>query len=190
MTAEVPTLETPRLRLVRLGQGDAEAVQAIFPRWEIVQYLGNVVPWPYPQDGAASYIRDNAEPAMAAGRQWHWSLRLRDPEDRLVGVMSLMESEDNNRGFWLAPEWQGRGLMTEACIAANDFWFETLGKWVLRVPKAIGNERSRRISERMGMRVVGRREHDFVSGRLPAEVWEITLPEWRVWRVEHVEKTE
>ena len=72
--------------------------------------------------------------------------------------------------------------MTEACIAVNDFWFDTLGKPVMRIPKAVDNVRSRRISERMGMRVITTREQDFVCGRRLTEVWEITRDEWQAWR--------
>jgi len=187
-TARVPTLETPRLRLAKLAQADAPEVQAAFPRWEIVQYLSIHVPWPYPPDGALSFIRDRLEPAMAAGHQWHWSIRPKGRPGPLIGIIGLMDGEDNNRGFWLVPEWQGRGLMTEACIAVNDFWFDVLGRDVLRVPKAIANERSRRISERMGMRVIARREQDYVSGRLETEVWEITRAEWHAWRESEREK--
>jgi len=50
---------------------------------------------------------------------------------------------------------------------------------VLRVPKAIANAGSRRISEKQGMRVVAREDRDYVSGRLPSEIWEITAEEWR-----------
>jgi ribosomal-protein-alanine N-acetyltransferase len=75
--------------------------------------------------------------------------------------------------------WQGRGLMTEAVVAVNDFWFDVLGLAVLRVPKATANVGSRRISEKTGMRVVETKESDYVCGRLPTEVWEITADEWR-----------
>ena len=49
---------------------------------------------------------------------------------------------------------------------------------MLRVPKAIANTASRRISEKQGMRVVAVVERDYVTGRLPAEIWEITAEEW------------
>jgi RimJ/RimL family protein N-acetyltransferase len=52
----------------------------------------------------------------------------------------------------------------------------------LRVTKAAANTASRRISEKQGMRLAGLVEKDYVSGRLPAEVWEITVEEWRVWK--------
>ena len=69
--------------------------------------------------------------------------------------------------------------MSEACAWANDFWFDTLGFPVLRVAKAAANTASRRISERQGMRLVGQIDKDYVSGRLPSEIWEITSEEWR-----------
>jgi RimJ/RimL family protein N-acetyltransferase len=49
----------------------------------------------------------------------------------------------------------------------------------LRAPKAIANEGSRRISEKQGMRIISTGESDYVSGRLPSEIWEITAEEWR-----------
>jgi [ribosomal protein S5]-alanine N-acetyltransferase len=64
-------------------------------------------------------------------------------------------------------------------VAVTDYWFETLARPVLRVPKAAANEPSRRISQRSGMRVVRIEDRDYVSGRFPEEVWEITRDEWR-----------
>ena len=49
---------------------------------------------------------------------------------------------------------------------------------LLRAPKAVANSASRRISEKSGMRLVAREEHEYVYGRLPAEIWEITAEEW------------
>ena len=72
--------------------------------------------------------------------------------------------------------------MTEAVIAANDFWFDVLGFTRLRVPKAVANIASRRISEKTGMRIIATEERDFVSGRLPSEIWEITAEEWHTLR--------
>jgi RimJ/RimL family protein N-acetyltransferase len=68
--------------------------------------------------------------------------------------------------------------MTEACEAVTDFWFNTLKFPVLRAPKAVANTASRRISEESGMRLVAREEREYVSGRLPSEIWEITAEEW------------
>jgi RimJ/RimL family protein N-acetyltransferase len=174
----IPTLYTERLILRPLELADAEAIQQQFPHWEVVRYLNECVPWPYPADGALTYLRDNALPAVARGEEWHWSIRLKSAPDQLIGNISLMNEQDNNRGFWLGPTWQGQGLMTEASAAVTEYWFQTLDRQVLRVPKAAPNIGSRKLSERTGMRLIRTDEGDFVSGRLPREIWEITREEW------------
>ncbi len=174
-----PVLETERLWLRPLELADAEQAQPLFAQWEVVKYLALTVPWPFPGDGAYRFYRDVALPQMERGEAWHWSLRLKTDPERLIGCISLLTGDDANRGFWLAPEWQGMGLMSEACDAVTDFWFGTLGFARLRAPKAVANAASRRISEKQGMRVVETKESDFVCGRLPAEIWELTAEEWR-----------
>jgi [ribosomal protein S5]-alanine N-acetyltransferase len=174
-----PTLETARLLLRPIELADAPQIQAIFPQWEIVKYLANKVPWPYPADGAHTFLRDMALPAIARGDEWLWTIRRKEAPGTIIGVINLRKSNDENRGFWIAPEWQNRGLMSEACDAVTDYWFEVLKFPVLRAPKAIANEGSRRISEKQGMRIVSAGDRDYVSGRLPSETWEITAEEWR-----------
>ncbi len=173
----IPTLETVRLILRPISLDDAPQVQAIFPQWEIVRYLANQVPWPFPPDGVLTHYRDIAIPAMERGEAWKWTLRLKSDPDRIIGSIDLTRG-DNNRGFWLAPAWQRQGLMLEACDCVTDFWFTVLEMPLMRVPKAIDNSASRRISERQGMRIVALEDRDYVSGRLPSEIWEITREEW------------
>lgn len=175
-------LETKRLWLRPLELADAEQIQILFPHWEIVQFLAGRVPWPYPPDGALTYCRDLALPAVRRGEEWHWTLRLKSEPSRVIGSISLMKAANHNRGFWLGLPWQAQGLMSEACDAVTDYWFDVLRFPVLRVPKAIGNEASRRISERQGIRLVATQELEFVSGRLPAEIWELAAEEWRASR--------
>jgi len=174
----VPSLETARLLLRPLELADAEQTQQLFPHWEIVRYLANSVPWPYPSDGAYTHYRDKALPAMDRGDAWHWTLRLKTDPDRLIGCISLMRGDHINRGFWLGLSWHRQGLMSGACDVVTDYWFNTLKFSVLRAPKAVANAASRRISEKSGMRLVATDEHEYVSGRLPTEIWEITAEEW------------
>jgi ribosomal-protein-alanine N-acetyltransferase len=174
----VPHLQTSRLLLRPLELADAPQVQLLFPHWEIVRYLSKTVPWPYPPDGAHTYYRDTVLPAMDRGDAWYWTLRLKTDPDRLIGSIALQKGEQINRGFWLGSPWHGQGAMTEACEAVTDFWFNTLKFPVLRAPKAVANTASRRISEKSSMRLVAREEHEYVSGRLPTEIWEITAEEW------------
>ena len=176
-----PPLETARLVLRPLELADADEIQVLFPHWDIVRHLASVVPWPYPPDGAVTYVRDIALPAVARGEEWHWTLRLKTEPDRLIGCIGLKhvpKPGSENRGFWLGLPWHGKGLMTEAADAVTDYWFNTLKFPVLRIPKAAANIASRRVSEKQGMRVVATEERDYVSGRMLAEIWEITADEW------------
>ena len=177
-----PTLETPRLWLRPLELSDAAQAQVLFPHWEIVRYLVNKVPWPYPPDGAYTFYRDVALPAVERGEAWHWTLRMKSNPGQLIGNISLRSGENKNRGFWLGLPWQGQGLMSEACEVVTDYWFDVLRFAVLRIPKAAVNLASRRISEKQGMRVIACQEQDYVSGRLMSETWEITAEEWHARR--------
>lgn len=175
---DVPSFTTARLSLRPLQLDDAPAIQRLFPQWQIVRYLAKRVPWPYPDDGALTYVRDFCLPAMRRGSEWHWSLFPQQQPQTLIGLISLYDTADDNRGFWLDPHWQGQGLMHEACAAVTAYWFEVLQRPLLRAPKAAANHASRRISERLGMRLVEVSESDFVGGRFASEFWEISREEW------------
>lgn len=177
-----PALETDRLVLRPIALEDAPAIQAIFPRWEIVQYLDAWVPWPYPPDGAERYLRDFLLGAIAKGRAWTWTIRLRTAPEQLIGVIDLFDWPDDNRGFWIDPAFQGQGYASEAAAAVTDYWFDVLEKPVLRIPKAVANKASRRISQKQGMRHIATLEKAYVGGRLPSDLWEITAGEWRAQR--------
>ena len=179
----IPTLTTERLLLKPLTPEDAPQIQRLYPRWEIVRYMVATVPWPYPENGAAHYVNNVALPDMEKGIAWFWTIRRRETPDELMGLICLYDVEDNNRGFWLAPEWQGQGYMREASIAATDFWFNTLNKPVLRAPKAAQNSRSQRISASSGMRLIRTEKKAYVSGLLDSELWEITRDEWTARQV-------
>jgi len=172
------TLITERLLLKPLISEDAIQIQKLYPRWEIVRYMVASVPWPYPDNGAENYVNNVALPDMAKGIAWFWTIRRRESPDDLMGLICLYDVEDNNRGFWLAPEYQGLGYMREASIVATNYWFNTLNKPLLRAPKASLNSSSRRISVDSGMRLVRTEKKEYVSGTLDSELWEITRDEW------------
>ncbi|HEX2327184.1 MAG TPA: GNAT family N-acetyltransferase [Candidatus Angelobacter sp.] len=177
-----PLLTTSRLILRPLELADHEQAQPLFGRWEVVRYLRNQVPWPYPPDGAYTFYREIALPQMQRGEAWHWSLRLKATPQQMIGSISLIKGDTDNRGFWIAPPWWGQGLASEAADAVTDFWFDVLDFERLVVPKAAENVASRKISEKQNMRLVGTEFRDYVSGRLPTEIWAITRQEWHARR--------
>jgi RimJ/RimL family protein N-acetyltransferase len=180
---DYPALETERLLLRPVTIEDAAAMQLVFPQWEIVRWLdAGSVPWPYPPDGCEVYLRNLLLPRIERGEQWSWTIRRKDAPGQLIGVITLTDGEDDNRGFWLDPAFHGQGLMSEAVEPVTDYWFDVLGRLLLRIPKAADNVASRRISEKQGMRRIATIEKDYVGGRMPSDLWEITAEEWRARR--------
>jgi len=179
----IPPLETNRLWLRPLALDDAPAIQRRFPRWEVVRYLATV-PWPYPEDGAETFIRRSLE-EMAAGTKLHWTLRVKGELDEAVGVISLWPDDSNReqRGFWIDPEYSGRGLMTEAADRIVDYAFGELGWTRLYLTNAVPNVGSRRIKEKQGARLVAQERKRFVSGELEREIWLLDAEDWRRRRV-------
>jgi len=173
-----------RLLLKPLVAEDAQQIQKLYPRREIVRYMVASVPWPYPENGAENYVNNVALPDMAKGIAWFWTIRKREIPDKVMGLICFYDEEDNNRGFWLAPEYQGQGFMREASIAATDYCFNVLNKPVMRASKAAVNSRSQRISVSSGMRLIKTVKKEYVSGLLDSELWEITRDEWNARRVQ------
>ena len=180
--AGYPALATARLILRPIRLEDAPAIQRIFPQWDIVRYLHAGIPWPYPDHGAADHLEHLLLPRIARGEAWSWAIFPRAEPGRLIGCIDLMTGADANRGFWLDPDWQGRGLMREAADIVTDYWFEGLGRTVLRTHKAVANVASRRISLAQGMRCIATMEKAYAGGRYPSELWELTAQAWKARR--------
>ncbi|MBD2793454.1 GNAT family N-acetyltransferase [Xenorhabdus szentirmaii] len=172
-------LETERLLLKKIASDDAPQIQQKFPHWEIVKYLdSNAVPWPYPDDAAEYFVNNIAHPAIQSGKAWIWSIRMKNNPDELIGVIGLYDNPNNNRGFWLSFEYQGQGLMREACEKVTDYWFHILDQPVLRTQKASINQSSKKISSEQGARIIKVEKKRYVSGTYDNETWEITREEW------------
>jgi [ribosomal protein S5]-alanine N-acetyltransferase len=140
------TIITPRLTLRPPTMADAPAMQALFGRWEVIRWMGPQTPWPYPPDGAETYLRDTLLPQMARGEAMGLALSLSPPFQgggwggsrataletpppspplseggEAIGLITFKKDTGADRweaGFWLGePHW-GQGYMTEALAAA------------------------------------------------------------------------
>lgn len=173
-------LLTDRLRLRPLALTDAPTIQQIFPDWEVVKYLSDQIPWPYPEDGAITFVEGELE-RIAEGSHFTWAITLlSDPNSSLIGLISLMpHSKSDHRGFWLSRPYWGQGIMREAADRVTEFAFETLRLSALFLANAAANEGSRRIKIAAGADLVETTEENFVSGRLASEKWVLTAEKWR-----------
>ncbi len=174
---KTPILQTQRLILRPISLGDAPAVQKYFNNWNIVKHLNRNIPWPYPDDGAETFIKD----ILSKEKEDHtWAIVRKDGDDEAIGLIGFEDGETQygNRGFWLAEPFWGQGYMTETVEAVNEFIFETLKIDSFIVCNALGNEKSRRIKEKTGaifLEIVDLPHH---SGINQSEKWLVTRESW------------
>lgn len=104
--------------------------------------------------------------------------------DQLVGVIGFNYINPANQkceiGYWLAADYQGRGLMTAACRALTGHAFDQLNMTRVEIRCAVGNERSRAIPQRLGfteegvipqMEWLNERYVDAVIYSMDADTW-------------------
>ena len=179
--ADTPTLQTSRLILRPLARSDAPDIQRHFNNWNIISHLALVVPWPYPDDGAETFVKLQLEKIAAGEEIYQWVLALRSGDGGAIGNIHFRPRADSakgNRGFWLAEPYWNQGLMTEAITAVNDFAFNTLGIESFYVCNAATNVASRRVKEKTGAEFVGVIELGHHDGQTKSEKWRVTRENW------------
>jgi len=174
-----PVLETLRLILRPVRADDAPTIQRRFPQWEIVRYLSATVPWPYPPDGAAANMVDCLA-ELERREKFHWAITLKGGGDEMIGRIDLWPEtgERDNRGFWLDPEFWGRGLMTEAADRVTEYAFTELDWPRLYLCNAEANIASHRVKEKQGARIIDRIPAAYVSGPGTRVVWVLEREVW------------
>lgn len=179
----VATLATARLDLRPVTAADADAYQRRFADYEVIRYLSRRVPWPYPGDGARTFIRDCVLPRQGRDH-WFWGLHLRDGTRGLVGVVELWRAgRPEHRAFWLGRAFWGRGYMTEAVCRVNDHAFDELGFETLVFANAVGNRRSHAVKHRTGARLAGLEPGTYVDPAFTqTEIWRLARADWEAWR--------
>lgn len=75
-------------------------------------------------------------------------------KDKLVGMIGFNQLDWANKigyiGYWLAPDYQGHGIMTNAVKALTDYAFSVLKLNRVDIRAAYENKKSRSIPERLG----------------------------------------
>lgn len=178
---QTPQLETERLILRPLALSDAPAIQRHFDNWNIIRHLSTVVPWPYPADGAETFVGMQLDKISAGEEIHHWVLVPKGGDGEAIGNIHFRPYADGakgNRGFWLAEPYWRRGLMTEAIAAVNDFAFLTLGLDHFYVCNAATNEASRRVKQKTGAEFVGFIELAHHGGQSKSERWIVRREAW------------
>jgi len=178
-----PKFETHRLILRPITTIDLPSCQINFNDYEVIRYLADVVPWPYPENGVEHFYHNILLPKQGKD-YWHWGLFLKDnPNETIGGIDLWRNSTVDNRGFWLARKHWGNGYMTEAATRINDHAFDDLGFDVLYFGNAVTNKGSHRIKEKTGAICIGTRPFKFVDPNVHESVmWKLTKDAWKAFK--------
>jgi ribosomal-protein-alanine N-acetyltransferase len=104
-------------------------------------------------------------------------------ENSLIGRIGIRKTDRLdvwNLGFWIHPEHQKKGYMTESIIAVMEFGFNRLGAIQIEASYALWNKSSQRVLSKVGMKSIAYIPHAFQKrGRwIEANKTRITKPEW------------
>ena len=74
-------------------------------------------------------------------------------DSRFIGVVEVKNinrfSDNAQIGYWLAEEWQGKGIMTDCVRALTTYCFNELGLHSVSISCADANQKSRAVPERL-----------------------------------------
>jgi len=155
------TLETARLILGGYSESDTADLVSLIGAREVAATTLRI-PHPYREEHAREFLSGARE------NEHGFAIRLR-ANGRLIGGIAL--SPDLNRrraelGYWIGVPFWGNGYATEAAREVVRYGFEHIQLNRIFASHFEGNEASRRVLEKIGMRHEGRvREAAFRWGR-------------------------
>lgn len=160
-------LETERLLLRPFQAEDADIVQGYVSLWEVAR-MTTRVPHPYPEGAAAAWIAGHQR-QRESGEEHTFCVTLmggaplisgnagKERDSGPIGAAGLRRLDKGNLeiGYWIAPDYWGRGLATEAARALVVYGFEKLGAEALNSGHFVDNPASGRVLEKAGFRANG-----------------------------------
>lgn len=173
--------QTERLRLERWTGRHLDLLVELSAKPGVTEFVGAGEPW------SPSFAGEMAEAQLRhwAEHGFGWRVMVERESGRAIGFVALnflgegidgLAAEEYEIGWWLEPAAWGRGLASEAAIAAKGEAFARLSVPSLVARIQPPNERSIRVAEKLGMLLDG-----FVTGRQGEElvVYRVNNPKLR-----------
>lgn len=163
---KMPLIETERLILRKMRADDAADMFEYAARKDVTEYLT----W-YPHPDKA-YTRDYLEylgTKYRTGDFFDWAITLKKENGKMIGTCGFTSFDFANDGaevgYVLNPEYRGQGLVPEALLAVLEFGFNNLLLHRAEAKYIVGNDASRRVMEKVGMKFEGiKREGMLIKG--------------------------
>lgn len=161
--AEIPRLETERLILRRIMPDDAQDMYQYSCRSEVTRYLL----WePHPDAAYTARYLNSVQEKYQTGEFCDWAIELR-ADHRMIGTCGFTSVDSSNNsaevGYVVNPQYWGMGIAPEALDRVLAFGFDNMRLHRIEAQYLIGNDRSRRVMEKCGMRYEGVRRHGILQ---------------------------
>ncbi len=125
------TIKTERLILRKLEKKDAAPLAILRSNESVNRYIRR--PKTITEEGTAAFIASTLK-KIADNVLMYWSITLKE-DDSLIGTVCIWniveEQELAELGYELHPDFQGKGLVTEAINAVINWGFNTIGLQVI-----------------------------------------------------------
>lgn len=177
-----PTFETKRLILKAITVEDIPSYTEYFVDDEVLQYLSDAVPYPYPEGGVEYYLNNVLWPGQGQDR-WSWGIFLKENPTELIGCIELyLKGKPENRAFWLGKKFWGQGIMTEAVEPIIDFGFEVISDELI-FANAKENIGSARVKEKTGCTYYKTVPAKFINPDITeTELWRLKKSDWQLFK--------
>ena len=179
--SHLPELTTERLTLRKMLVADTSDMYEYASRPDVTTYLT----WqPHPdRDYTREYLQYLGG-RYNAGMFYDWAV-IYEPDCKMIGTCGFTSfkcsSDSAEVGYVLNPEYWGRGIAVEALERVLAFGFEDMGLHRIEARFMDGNDRSRRVMEKVGMTFEGTlREGMLVKGNyVSVGICSILESEWK-----------
>jgi len=108
---------------------------------------------------------DNTKQPEDTGNYVHYVLETADKQftiyynEQFVGLLGFKETDKDNKkteiGYWLSQYAQGKGIMTQSVAKLIEYAFTEMDMNRIQIKVAVGNQKSRRIPEKLGFQQEG-----------------------------------
>ncbi|GAA4327130.1 GNAT family N-acetyltransferase [Christiangramia aestuarii] len=162
---EIPTLETLRLSLEKIKSEDQELIFRGLSHPEVIKYYG-VSYSSFQETKEQMEWYTNLEKSNSG--MW-WAIWLKDSKEfcGAIGYNGLMEEHKKAElGFWLLPEFWGKGIVQEAGQKVIQYFFRDLELHRIEAYVEAGNINSSKALKRLGFEHEGcLRDSEFKNGQ-------------------------
>jgi len=142
-------IETDRMWLRPFGPQDLAAHVEILADWNVTRWLSTNIPFPYSLADGEKFIAE-AIRQFKDGSSSRYALTDKATGRHMGGIRIFSLTEETEVGYWLHPDYQGRGFGTELLAAVTDSGFDGGVIRCFVAQTASDNRASRRILEKVG----------------------------------------